>query len=247
MFNPQNLNRYSYVRNNPIRYADPSGHNPACGPDGVFCSNNFEEAYGISFGEGWSDTKDSQRAQRAVGTAVRKVARKFAAEMELDNPAMAFFFVFGRVHFQWGNCGACNGSGGYAYGYQEKEGYHLIAFESITGIRYDDTMERGVKNVVHELGHIYNQIRGRGPSNDLDINRSDLRTNRGLFLRPNDPANRWDWQQHPPEMSINGWSGSETFADMFIAWTYDAWNTNASAENVLAVNQAQTWMSQWMP
>ncbi|MFZ5909217.1 MAG: RHS repeat-associated core domain-containing protein, partial [Chloroflexota bacterium] len=24
--NPQNLNRFSYVRNNPLRYADPTGH-----------------------------------------------------------------------------------------------------------------------------------------------------------------------------------------------------------------------------
>ncbi|WP_081752724.1 hypothetical protein [Kallotenue papyrolyticum] len=27
--NPQALNRYSYVLNNPIRYVDPTGHNPA--------------------------------------------------------------------------------------------------------------------------------------------------------------------------------------------------------------------------
>ncbi len=29
LYNPQDLNRYSYVRNNPVRYTDPSGH---CGP-----------------------------------------------------------------------------------------------------------------------------------------------------------------------------------------------------------------------
>ena len=29
--NPQNLNRYSYVRNNPIKYTDPSGHGVDCG------------------------------------------------------------------------------------------------------------------------------------------------------------------------------------------------------------------------
>ena len=30
MFNPQSLNRYAYVRNNPVRYTDPSGFKP-CG------------------------------------------------------------------------------------------------------------------------------------------------------------------------------------------------------------------------
>lgn len=38
--NPQALNRYSYVLGNPLKYIDPSGHDPECGPDGVFCDND---------------------------------------------------------------------------------------------------------------------------------------------------------------------------------------------------------------
>jgi hypothetical protein len=36
LYNPQSLNRYSYVRNNPILYSDPSGHREVegCGDDG---------------------------------------------------------------------------------------------------------------------------------------------------------------------------------------------------------------------
>ena len=33
----QGLDRYAYVRNSPLKYTDPSGHNPECGPDGVYC------------------------------------------------------------------------------------------------------------------------------------------------------------------------------------------------------------------
>lgn len=33
-YNPLDWNRYSYVRYNPLKYTDPSGHDPACGPDG---------------------------------------------------------------------------------------------------------------------------------------------------------------------------------------------------------------------
>jgi RHS repeat-associated protein len=36
----QELDRYSYVFNNPLRNTDPSGHNPECGPDGVYCDND---------------------------------------------------------------------------------------------------------------------------------------------------------------------------------------------------------------
>gem|GEM_PF-2331212 len=31
--NPQNLNRFGYVLNNPLRYIDPTGHDPVCGYD----------------------------------------------------------------------------------------------------------------------------------------------------------------------------------------------------------------------
>jgi hypothetical protein len=33
----QGLDRYAYVNNSPVMYTDPSGHNPACGPDGIYC------------------------------------------------------------------------------------------------------------------------------------------------------------------------------------------------------------------
>jgi len=36
-YNPLDWNRYSYVRYNPLKYTDPSGHDPACGPDGIWC------------------------------------------------------------------------------------------------------------------------------------------------------------------------------------------------------------------
>ena len=38
--NPQALNRYSYVLNNPLRYNDPSGHRLSeCGYDGKECGD----------------------------------------------------------------------------------------------------------------------------------------------------------------------------------------------------------------
>ena len=44
MYNPQNLNRYSYVGNNTINYADPTGHNYDCGP--LECPQDMRKDYG---------------------------------------------------------------------------------------------------------------------------------------------------------------------------------------------------------
>jgi RHS repeat-associated protein len=37
---PVSFDRFAYVRNDPLKYVDPSGHNPKCGPDGVLCDND---------------------------------------------------------------------------------------------------------------------------------------------------------------------------------------------------------------
>ena len=44
---PQAWDRYAYVFNNPLKYTDPSGHNPRCGPDGVYCDDNQWNDFGF--------------------------------------------------------------------------------------------------------------------------------------------------------------------------------------------------------
>jgi RHS repeat-associated protein len=44
--NPQNLNRYVYVYNNPLRYTDPSGHDP-CGGPGVYVPDCGVDGWGM--------------------------------------------------------------------------------------------------------------------------------------------------------------------------------------------------------
>jgi RHS repeat-associated protein len=38
--NPMAWDRFAYAFNNVLKFTDPSGHNPQCGPDGVFCDND---------------------------------------------------------------------------------------------------------------------------------------------------------------------------------------------------------------
>ena len=77
----QGLDRYAYVNNSPLVYTDPSGHNWQCGPDGIFCSNDFEEAYGIEFIGTWTA---QQKAY--VRIAVKATAAKWNLPHESDSP-----------------------------------------------------------------------------------------------------------------------------------------------------------------
>jgi len=94
------------------------------------------------------------------------------------------------------------------------------------------------------LGHAYDHSLHDGPRSDPAI--SPFLTQRDRILRSNPVCdNCYDWQQHPPSMDALGFTPGETFADMFIAWTYDAWNTQP--ENALQVEAAQSWMNNWLP
>ena len=88
-----------------------------------------------------------------------------------------------------------------------------------------------VSVVVHELGHAYR--RGE-PATNMPAWIPDQRDR---ILRPND--GRLNWQQNTTK------NPSETFADMFIAWVYRAWNTSPGNSDL--VSDAQIWMNQQIP
>lgn len=104
----------------------------------------------------------------------------------------------------------------------------------------------GARQMVHELGHIYDYVIERDTGRRSDampdnvFTRNSLRPNgywyNGVFTAQDD---RLLWQMHPLSMT-NGGSRSETYADIFVAWTYNAWNANPKYAG--AVSAAQGWM-----
>jgi hypothetical protein len=110
----------------------------------------------------------------------------------------------------------------------------------MSGQMYND-MNWMVKNVVHEMGHAFDWTTYNSDDRTRASNHMPGAITRETALRPNVPSGRWDWQQHP------GADGAEFFADMFIAWTYDAWNVSTDPQNVAAVNVAQSFMNGLVP
>jgi hypothetical protein len=123
------------------------------------------------------------------------------------------------------------------------DGAHQIRFWSMSGQGQND-IDRMVKNVVHELGHAFDWTHYDPATKTRASNHMPSGLARDNVLRPNvttSKGTRWDWQQSADTAS------NEVFADMFIAWTYGAWNTSTAIENVLAVGNAQTWMNSLAP
>jgi hypothetical protein len=231
-----------------LRYTDPTGHKYCDDHDGGTCtrlSNSIEDTarkYRVRFGGNW---KGHVHEQLAVLAAIEDVGVAFASTRENGESASeAFGAVYGHVTIGWGGTGATGTecpsvtSGGCT------SSSHQINFWSMTGHLQND-MARMIKNVVHELGHAFDNSltypdpdTGKSRRPDQDIPGG---ITRDTVLRPNVPDGRLDWQQHP------GANGPEFFADIFLAWTYNAWNTNTDPQNVAALNVAQGFMNGLVP
>ena len=228
---------------NPIRYNDPNGHKYCDSDDPSDCtrlSNSVEHTaikYRIRFRGNWK-----LNDQVAVIGAVEKVGTKFASERGIgETSSDAFREVYGRVTMQWeGSAGKCGNTTGVSNG-GCTDGAHQIRFWSLSGHGQND-INRMIKNVVHELGHAYDWTH-YDPSTKTrasDYISSDF--TRDALLRPNlktSEGQRWNWQQSDKNTS------NEIFADMFLAWTYGAWNNDPL--NIAVVNSAQSWMNGLVP
>jgi RHS repeat-associated protein len=244
--NPQAYDRYAYTLNNPIKYIDPSGHlscSAAHVADGD-CSdatleNILSDVYGVSLVEG-NLGNFSEEEIRAIYRAVVAVGDKFRQLGDELASGEAFKNNFGYTIIVKGNKAADGTSGGLS---TECQGIgtggcttnaNLINFVEMSGSSTND-ISRMEHNVVHEFGHSYDMSLGYGPRNDMSYS---LYNYREQILRPNMYEGRLDWQQN---LTV---SPGETFADMFIAWTYDTWNTDPNNRGY--VSSAQNWMNGWV-
>jgi RHS repeat-associated protein len=155
-YTPADWNRYTYVRNNPIRYIDPSGKcidfdlDGLCDPGGP----DFENLYGVTFdryhtGLGWSEHPDE--AQAAVN-AITKVANRLSPYARLS-PGDTFRRVFGGIDFKLEDLGGYFGwtSGPHLIKIKPGKVAHNPCNKQVVDFQRDPL----ARLFVHEIGHAF--------------------------------------------------------------------------------------------
>ena len=243
-YNPLDWDRYQYVRSNPINNTDPIGHK-ACSSDGdsfdtctdplATPASVLAQEFGITFDGGWSESN-----QGSVVAAIALVSNQFGKELGLD-PVSAFKQVYGLTNgkqfaFGWGSCPGCKGAGGYTYSSTH------IRFQTL----WTRNPERRVPNVVHEIGHAFNNLFWMTLSSGERVRLpeflfSHAQTNISGFpdrdtSAPNygygGPFGFWQQSRDP--------TASEEFADNFIGWAYNSWGGGPAGE------MRANWMNNFM-
>jgi hypothetical protein len=173
--------------------------------------------------------------------AVRDVGARFAETLG-GTVWDAFRAVYETMMFSIGcSVAECGDQGGRTLS------AHHITFSTL-----DSRFLRARNNIVHELGHAFNDRLSGIPMNSLESTQS---SNPDFPNRPNFPEdydekwvgpnhgfasgmNQFTWQQ---AYALAG-SGSEEFADQFLGWTYNTWEPG----NLRGLSEAGFLRSNWM-
>lgn len=156
--NPQNLNRYSYVTNNPLRYTDPTGHMQCEDYQGSCASEN--------------QVSSAYRTTRAKLKTANKIRSKYK-NVSIQNPNAwrlkdlneldyALFLINGKNGFD-GDTNAINTAFGEvtflpvipgSLGYDKNTGRPIPARTAWWDGTIKIAPNATTDNVIHEMGHI---------------------------------------------------------------------------------------------
>ncbi len=194
--NPQSLNRFTYVYNNPVRYTDPTGHiknTPAELRRARYLTGQLR-GLGIRVNEDWGWTHDPtgriEPYWQEGSWEVSELYATYAAANDLSQSlggVDAFRERVGQVHIERV---AISGEGRYLF----RNWYAYTLFNSITlydecfyanYIKSDKPNPKAI--IVHELGHVWDNHRGEWGSELIEraVGREALPTE-------NAEQNRWE-------------------------------------------------------
>jgi len=245
--NPQSLNRYAYVINNPLRYIDPSGHTYLC--DEECDKGNWSPSlkqYGITLSGGWkaSDISVIQQEVAVIAAALAGICGETCFGMP-DH--QVFSQVFGSMTFTLLDNGA-TGTGCAAGGGFECD-------EGARGRLAEDT-QRGL--VTHELGHNFDHSIDAWGYGRTMLSQTTIVDANGNYVEGipfgggawarTDAGYRSDWfpdQQHPRRLDNLGQTAGEGFADMFMNWVQNSFANDPAGQ--ARHNWMTVHMAEWVP
>ncbi len=239
-YNPLDLDRYSYVQNNPINYSDPTGHDPRPGYKGNYKEPDaldmlkVAKSYGVKFVGG----KSAQRA--AIVLAAIEIGHALEPLVKgVSSAAQAFSSAMGEVTATFaGDGNGCNAGGGNG-------------FVCGTGAASDPRL------FTHEFGHTFAQEYGNRPYFALDD--TQLIDQDGNWVFGTHPGGSYErtllgYQgDAPPYMyhgrrnwtdwdsNVNNVARNEDYADMFMNWVYNSFDSSGGLLG--AGNQRYDWMT----
>ena len=239
---PGNLlawDRYAYVRNNPVRYSDPTGHIIA-EPDGP---HEKRKPFVILF-QANGDLSWSNSEKQTINDAGLEIGNKFAQIINHDNfnnyktglledrPTAistyeAFIGVFGSQITFTKICQTCSeyhmslpnpaeDANTYTCWGRNMGGNNIYTFENAPASGISNVFQWGV----HEIFHAFDNLIGNSGRNFASG------YDRTIF-----DTGRWQQSSQPDNYEI--------FADLGIAWTYSHWSNTSMEVQVIAANMSE--------
>ncbi|MBC6962635.1 MAG: hypothetical protein DWB48_07870, partial [Nitrosomonas sp.] len=247
---PQDLNRFSYVRNNPLRYIDPSGHDPMCGfsysdpecvspdpwvpPSTPANTNEDGSDYGLDF-QGNGDDGDIDAFVTAVVQEANAMYEVYCQELdsacEYSSPADLYVATHGTTVITFSNtaqdfyCERNTNAG--------QEG--VICYANSRG--YIDPYL-----AAHEMGHVFNALIVNNGQSAPHTDLANERRDNAAF--PDITADIT-----PGHLSNRSRTDREDFANMYSMWVFDDWlNTPGGEERRLFMeNNMLYWIIRLLP
>jgi RHS repeat-associated protein len=253
--NPQSLNRFSYVGNNPINFNDPSGHMgcadiPSDSPARASCeaSGNLDE-YGVSL-LGWDSSANVQEINLEVKTMANKLAEAYGSycsntyyNSHLNCTEMSsanlFHAIYGDKTIQYDPSlinDPCNSN---SPGKIICGTYVDTAVGSGTFLG-PDLEAQGLHQISHEFGHQFDaaiDFQGRSVLGGSTIRTPDgsyvsgviggnyVRSPQGYAYNGNMPGVSHKIDSN--NTNCSGGSACEDFADMYMNWSWDSFDVGA--------------------
>ena len=248
---PQSFNRYTYVRNNPLKRIDPTGH-VDCSllgdtDDTQACNDPKPPALVDFTGGNWTA---QEKTVIQTGAWLVALALYEASGGKYGSPSETFLALYnGQITFHKTGTDGCPTK--VCYGEWAGNNrinvytdiYEKDAQGNLTNNSKIPKEWAGARWAVHELGHgfeakVNNVLGAYHVRNNLPENVANREGFAGDY-----PG----WQQSTCSINCNG----EIFADMFVGWVYQQWKKNPGTGMLTDAAQAKadhmtTNMSVWM-